>query len=108
MLFFFTDTATPEIYTLPLHDALPICRRPEPRRARPRARRRRRGGRLPGRRRRDRGRPPARRSEEHTSELQSRSDIVCRLLLAKKPICIYCTTPPLASVAVSLSKSNAS
>src|SRR6266849_10849937 len=69
--FFFNDTATTEIYTLSLHDALPIyaskgvmqhsvgqfgqagaeCRR---------------------------------RSEEHTSELQSRVDLVCRLLLEKK------------------------
>src|SRR5206468_11685505 len=70
IFFFFNDTATTEIYTLSLHDALPIyypmalgeanrrlvigCRR------------------------------PARRSEEHTSELQSRSDLVCRLLLEKK------------------------
>src|SRR5216683_7421550 len=66
--FFFNDTATTEIYTLSLHDALPICRRcaysscswitcclmlAD-------------------------------RSEEHTSELQSRSDLVCRLLLEKK------------------------
>src|SRR6266496_6756546 len=64
--FFFNDTATTEIYTLSLHDALPIstwgvpamnhcsraCDRP--------------------------------RSEEHTSELQSRRDLVCRLLLEKK------------------------
>src|SRR5216683_8440164 len=74
--FFFNDTATTEIYTLSLHDALPIFQR--------------------------RGalthsstslstttRPPHRasssaRSEEHTSELQSRSDLVCRLLLEKK------------------------
>src|SRR6478672_13910519 len=68
--FFFNDTATTEIYTLSLHDALPIS-----------------------------GEPPyltqpclvgdgvvhvRRRSEEHTSELQSRSDLVCRLLLEKK------------------------
>src|SRR5690349_24607270 len=71
-LFFFNDTATTEIYTLSLHDALPIW-------------------------------PPrsttatavsswgsgfaffgAGRSEEHTSELQSRRDLVCRLLLEKK------------------------
>src|SRR5256885_10011459 len=70
-LFFFNDTATTEIYTLSLHDALPIfifgsaispgngsvCRR----------------------RRRDRVR-----SEEHTSELQSPCNLVCRLLLEKK------------------------
>src|SRR5260221_11754007 len=74
--FFFNDTATTEIYTLSLHDALPIF-----------------------------GTPPAimqevaiavilhciidgginyARSEEHTSELQSHSDLVCRLLLEKK------------------------
>src|SRR6266508_6876590 len=70
--FFFNDTATTEIYTLSLHDALPICGRP----------------REPGTRaRRARGcRRPARccRSEEHTSELQSRGHLVCRLLLEKK------------------------
>src|SRR2546430_13030262 len=73
--FFFNDTATTEIYTLSLHDALPISlllamlggviRAEE---------------------------PPARyfqqalesRSEEHTSELQSQSNLVCRLLLEKK------------------------
>src|SRR5476649_3094170 len=66
--FFFNDTATTEIYTLSLHDALPIWFRAH-----------RRGRRLPGHRRR-----VARRSEEHTSELQSHSDLVCRLLLEKK------------------------
>src|SRR5277367_7131176 len=69
--FFFNDTATTEIYTLSLHDALPISRIVHmlqvctiPRR-------------------------PARsvnRSEEHTSELQSHHDLVCRLLLEKKKI----------------------
>src|SRR5438876_12174663 len=72
IFFFFNDTATTEIYTLSLHDALPICR--------------------------DllRERPPTRvqeddarailldRSEEHTSELQSPVHLVCRLLLEKK------------------------
>src|SRR6266436_10068815 len=70
--FFFNDTATTEIYTLSLHDALPICassgrsfslltRYPKPM-------------------------TPARmhRSEEHTSELQSRLHLVCRRLLEKK------------------------
>src|SRR6266705_3267424 len=70
--FFFNDPATTEIYTLSLHDALPICRClisarstcPKP------------------------GRPsrtstPTCRSEEHTSELQSPYDLVCRLLLEK-------------------------
>src|SRR2546427_6099279 len=77
--FFFNDTATTEIYTLSLHDALPISRIV----------------------RRSRGpttTPPRRstmssesiaaaassRSEEHTSELQSQSNLVCRLLLEKK------------------------
>src|SRR2546421_11532168 len=77
--FFFNDTATTEIYTLSLHDALPISRAGGAGR-----RRRLRGGQL--------GRSPGlagadgrdRRSEEHTSELQSRSDLVCRLLLEKK------------------------
>src|SRR3712207_7522617 len=81
-IFFFNDTATTEIYTLSLHDALPISsawcwrcscwgssrsgRRPSPS-------------------------PPSwvpsarwDRSEEHTSELQSRQYLVCRLLLEKK------------------------
>src|SRR5476649_3107138 len=65
--FFFNDTATTEIYTLSLHDALPICRRRGSPAAPPCPRR-------PGRCR----------SEEHTSELQSHSDLVCRLLLEKK------------------------
>src|SRR5260370_29483713 len=71
--FFFNDTATTEIYTLSLHDALPICKH--------------------------RGRDfveisvltgagndgaAVARSEEHTSELQSHLNLVCRLLLEKK------------------------
>src|SRR2546430_11306488 len=73
--FFFNDTATTEIYTLSLHDALPICAgaRPHPR---PRD--------LAGRRGAVLGPRATRRSEEHTSELQSQSNIVCRLLLEKK------------------------
>src|SRR5438874_6514040 len=75
LVFFFNDTATTEIYTLSLHDALPIFER-------------------------ELGWRPtipfeegladtvtwyaANRSEEHTSELQSRRDLVCRLLLEKK------------------------
>src|SRR6478672_3339050 len=70
VFFFFNDTATTEIYTLSLHDALPIW---WPRSACGWAR--------PDSIRRS---PPAPRSEEHTSELQSRSDLVCRLLLEKK------------------------
>src|SRR6266511_2898784 len=68
---FFNDTATTEIYTLSLHDALPISTRSGrsgssgPHGAEARAV-------LPSR------------SEEHTSELQSRENIVCRLLLEKK------------------------
>src|SRR3712207_8752166 len=83
IVFFFNDTATTEIYTLSLHDALPIYRT----------------GRLPSRRCRTppwlwTGRWTSRkanfpackglRSEEHTSELQSRQYLVCRLLLEKK------------------------
>src|SRR2546430_2803869 len=75
-VFFFNDTATTEIYTLSLHDALPIWSRP--RGPRPRAA----TGRSSPRGRR--ARSPARRSEEHTSELQSQSNLVCRLLLEKK------------------------
>src|SRR5205085_7247364 len=102
LFFFFTAPATPQIYPLSLHDALPISRHrflqsragaaddlrhvgpawPGQTRARPRSvapagcagfRRQfqRRGG-------------PPWRSEEHTSELQSQSNLVCRLLLEKK------------------------
>src|SRR2546430_11575649 len=74
--FFFNDPATTEIYTLSLHDALPISRRDRDAG--------RRGGRLgasPGGSDSHLGR---RRSEEHTSELQSQSNLVCRLLLEKK------------------------
>src|SRR5215469_18499396 len=76
--FFFNDTATTEIYTLSLHDALPISPPHCP--GRPRTTRRRCA-------RRPRRCAPtglAERSEEHTSELQSRRDLVCRLLLEKK------------------------
>src|SRR3989442_6626887 len=79
--FFFNDTATTEIYTLSLHDALPICARGRDRstgRRRPRATARRHRSSWC---RRDRS---SRRSEEHTSELQSRPHLVCRLLLEKK------------------------
>src|SRR5439155_27295826 len=83
-LFFFNDTATTEIYTLSLHDALPIFPR----------------GEGVDDRLRKRSAPfplyeillrdakdlvqGERRSEEHTSELQSRGHLVCRLLLEKK------------------------
>src|SRR6266496_6589293 len=71
--FFFNDTATTEIYTLSLHDALPISRGLDDRQA------------VLDRQRLEPGRHRVRgRSEEHTSELQSRRDLVCRLLLEKK------------------------
>src|SRR5205809_2843851 len=74
--FFFDDAATTGIYTLSLHDALPIYRG-APGRS-PLARWR--GHAAPSRLR-----PAGRcRSEEHTSELQSRLHLVCRLLLEKK------------------------
>src|SRR6266849_10373125 len=72
IFFFFNDTATTEIYTLSLHDALPVsfghgvaafCSGMRSTSAR-----------------------ATTRSEEHTSELQSRVDLVCRLLLEKKKI----------------------
>src|SRR2546422_6449145 len=72
MSFFFNDTATTEIYTLSLHDALPISRV------------------LGGFHHRDTdgvdrlAAGAEARSEEHTSELQSRLHLVCRLLLEKK------------------------
>src|SRR5258707_11664449 len=84
LFFFFNDTATTEIYTLSLHDALPILLRQRAHRpeipishhglfARP-----------------DDG---CERSEEHTSELQSRQYLVCRLLLEKKePDYLYSAT----------------
>src|SRR2546427_2686720 len=75
--FFFNDTATTEIYTLSLHDALPIWLR---RTAHGRPGRQR----LPFASRAWRAGHRASRSEEHTSELQSQSNLVCRLLLEKK------------------------
>src|SRR5256885_2422708 len=75
-LFFFNDTATTEIYTLSLHDALPICpqvRFPGP--ISPFAHF------LFGAAHEENERT---RSEEHTSELQSPCNLVCRLLLEKK------------------------
>src|SRR5690554_7764960 len=86
--FFFNDTATTEIYTLSLHDALPISVRLRDRGSL--AMGRDRGGGAPRwSERRGRTRPAERsrygwRSEEHTSELQSRAHLVCRLLLEKK------------------------
>src|SRR5258708_25602581 len=86
-LFFFNDTATTEIYTLSLHDALPIS---------PDTAASTRGSIWPRSARTNTcpsaamtaGRSAAgmlcRRSEEHTSELQSPDHLVCRLLLEKK------------------------
>src|SRR5690606_41659133 len=92
--FFFNDTATTEIYTLSLHDALPICVRPDGSASvRSSCARCRSEGRSwrPSRRRPARprtvwpeGARTSFRSEEHTSELQSRENLVCRLLLEKK------------------------
>src|SRR6266478_9971203 len=75
--FFFNDTAPTEIYTLSLHDALPNCQAA------------RSGSSVsPSRTTSTLSRAVARtrpdRSEEHTSELQSQSNLVCRLLLEKK------------------------
>src|SRR5688572_30879207 len=78
--FFFNDPATTEIYTLSLHDALPISVAVR-RRAGLREHVRPRHGRWAGRRT---GHLVFPRSEEHTSELQSQSNLVCRLLLEKK------------------------
>src|SRR3712207_7741638 len=86
--FFFNDTATTEIYTLSLHDALPISRVDAPVAGRVSLEedrvRRRGGGSEEERDRRAHEGPRAARSEEHTSELQSRQYLVCRLLLEKK------------------------
>src|SRR3712207_7912754 len=95
VLFFFNDTATTEIYPLSLHDALPIwveMRRAQPEQIRKEPRHRVDAEICPQR-------PPPQheqrhqqedgdgdRSEEHTSELQSRQYLVCRLLLEKKNI----------------------
>src|SRR2546426_5617843 len=91
--FFFNDTATTEIYTLSLHDALPISQRAlgaggepilrglavdEPA-AFPRQRVNAAG---------------SSRSEEHTSELQSPCNLVCRLLLEKKKKCTLAFSQP--------------
>src|SRR5689334_25423657 len=85
--FFFNDTATTEIYTLSLHDALPISGHGAARYGlRPRARPPVRAGQRRAARHREPGRVAgaAQRSEEHTSELQSQFHLVCRLLLEKK------------------------
>src|SRR5256885_11613491 len=86
--FFFNDTATTEIYTLSLHDALPIS----PGGWRRRVRHAQTGEHRDGGDRAWTAPIPIRaRSEEHTSELQSPCNLVCRLLLEKKKTTI---TPP--------------
>src|SRR2546430_11812933 len=91
IFFFFNDTATTEIYTLSLHDALPIFQKS-------RSGTRQNLLHIPVHLRRERvecqnfltqidiqsKRETLDRSEEHTSELQSQSNLVCRLLLEKK------------------------
>src|SRR3712207_7297283 len=98
-MFFFNDTATTEIYTLSLHDALPISYPLGGFRRIPHTPGKLcSAGRSPSLletpriqelrldHRSGRGPQPPKRSEEHTSELQSRQYLVCRLLLEKKKI----------------------
>src|SRR2546427_6888764 len=82
LFFFFNDTATTEIYTLSLHDALPICPAARPGLAAQCARCL--GPRGDGGAGACAALGHQLRSEEHTSELQSQSNLVCRLLLEKK------------------------
>src|SRR3712207_8626085 len=102
--FFFNDTATTEIYTLSLHDALPICS------SSPCSRSsacccsssRCSSACSPTWAASCRRRPGSSRSEEHTSELQSRQYLVCRLLLEKKKtgpsaVCVAAHFTPLFS-----------
>src|SRR3989339_2022589 len=84
--FFFNDTATTEIYTLSLHDALPISAPAGESGGAP-------GGFLP-----DRALRPRARSEEHTSELQSLAYLVCRLLLEKKYLTINLLSPKVNTI----------
>src|SRR2546430_9176328 len=90
--FFFNDTATTEIYTLSLHDALPICSSLVAERMRGDPGITRAGGRQLS----EQQRAAQQRSEEHTSELQSQSNLVCRLLLEKKNKTFSCCNKPLA------------
>src|SRR2546422_2357441 len=103
LFFFFNDTATTEIYTLSLHDALPILVRPP----------RNRTGygrlsqaficRLPSAIPRPGAFTSPRwpsRSEEHTSELQSRLHLVCRLLLEKKKKITVCQLASPAMISI--------
>src|SRR2546422_8370847 len=79
--FFFNDTATTEIYTLSQHDALPICSQISQVRV---VRGHRHEDPVAPKRPVDQHHMQVGRSEEHTSELQSRLHLVCRLLLEKK------------------------
>src|SRR5260370_21284043 len=96
-LFFFNDTATTEIYTLSLHDALPIWKsgKVDIGGEKVRAHRQRVWRGISG----EVGSQRRIRSEEHTSELQSHLNLVCRLLLEKKrksttPHPTYCPLQP--------------
>src|SRR2546422_2707965 len=86
--FFFNDTATTEIYTLSLHDALPICccvcRRHGRMVRRTQTRQLHHHPNSSGTQGAQSESSACLRSEEHTSELQSRLHLVCRLLLEKK------------------------
>src|SRR2546427_10149912 len=91
--FFFNDTATTEIYTLSLHDALPIYRNPDRVLIEPildlppggtEGLRALEDSRIRHDAQKREQTRPRQRSEEHTSELQSQSNLVCRLLLEKK------------------------
>src|SRR5437868_12052160 len=81
---FFNGTATSEIYTLSLHDALPISQHRQKRARRQLPAAPERARRLVAAAQAPRASRGQARSEEHTSELQSRFDLVCRLLLEKK------------------------
>src|SRR5438552_7541027 len=86
--FFFNDTATTEIYTLSLHDALPICPAPSQSTTNDRPLRLLFAS-------EQLSAPMMLRSEEHTSELQSPDHLVCRLLLEKKKqSCSTCLSRP--------------
>src|SRR5687768_17921919 len=85
LFFFFNDPATTELYPLSLHDALPISLGERRAAAGPHEQAHRRpGGLRDPQGGRARGLVGVPRSEEHTSELQSRLHLVCRLLLEKK------------------------
>src|SRR5438034_3491433 len=86
LFFFFNDTAPTEIYTLSLHDALPISQHSASTRA------------ITARQLQAHVRRMRPRSEEHTSELQSHSDLVCRLLLEKKKQFNSSTRPKLTRI----------